>query len=218
MLQVVNQPQIAGTASILKSEAVPQVWRPCTSDSTLPPPTINHGQCSIQAKAQPSTATITQASVHSPGNAKASMGNRPYLTTSTTVQTIRQTEAFDVVLTDTHASLQAKASRQVQVCKQANTHEIAPCTTPLNIQACVPGGTPFVPGNVRFEPPPATLGAVITTNNERERGTLPLPQPVHNQSTFLPANIVNTYVCCKVRCLQKLASVCHSFFIFSSFF
>jgi len=197
LLQVFNQPQIAGTASILKSEAVPQVWRPCTSDSTLPPPTINHGQCSIQAKAQPSTATITQASVHSPGNAKASMGNRPYLTTSTTVQTIRQTEAFDVVLTDTHASLQAKASRQVQVCKQANTHEIAPCTTPLNIQACVPGGTPFVPGNVRFEPPPATLGAVITTNNERERGTLPLPQPVHNQSTFLPANIVNTYVCCK---------------------
>ncbi|KAH8970218.1 hypothetical protein BDL97_02G077200 [Sphagnum fallax] len=197
LLQVFNQPQIAGTASILKSEAVPQVWRPCTSDSTLPPPTINHGQCSIQAKAQPSTATITQASVHSPGNAKASMGNRPYLTTSTTVQTIRQTEAFDVVLPDTHASLQAKASRQVQVCKQANTHEIAPCTTPLNIQVCVPGGTPFVPGNVRFEPPPATLGAVITTNNERECGTLPLPQPVHNQSTFLPANIVNTYVCCK---------------------
>ncbi|KAH9571119.1 hypothetical protein CY35_02G076200 [Sphagnum magellanicum] len=196
LLQVVNLPQIAGPASILKLEAVSQVWRPCTSDSTLPPATINHGQCSIQAKAQPSRATITQASMHSPGNAKAGMGNRPCLTTST-VQTSRQTEAFDVVLTDTHASLQAKASCQVQVCKQASTHEIAPCTTPLNIQVCVPGGTPFVPGNVRFEPPPATLGAVITINNERECGTLPLPQPFHNQSTFLPANNVNTYVCCK---------------------
>jgi hypothetical protein len=215
MLQVVNLPQIAGTASILKLEAVPRVWRSCTSDSPLPPPTINHGQCSIQAKAQPSRATITQASMHSPGNAKASMGNRPYLTTSTTVQTSRQTEAFDVVLTDTHASLQAKASPQVQVRKQASTHEIAPCTTPLNRQVCVPGGTRFVPGNVQFKPP-ATLGAVITINSDRECGTLPLPQPVHNQSTFLPANIVNTYVCCKVRCLQKLASVCHSFFIFPS--
>jgi hypothetical protein len=215
MLQVVNLPQTAGTASILKPEAIPQVWRPCTSDSPLPPPTINHGQCSIQAKAQPSRATFIQASMHSPGNAKASMGNRPYLTPSTTVQTSRQTEAFDAVLTDTHASLQAKASPQVQVCKQASTHEIAPCTTPLNRQVSVPGGTPFVPGNVQFEPP-ATLGAVSTTNNDRRCGALPLPQPVHNQSTFLPANIVNTYVCCKVRCLQKLASVCHSFFIFPS--